>query len=442
MSRPLKLLSRAFLEVPLLAGAFLVLCGTVLALNTVDMVLDYRTAVELKAALIAKDMLRAEAAANTGTRFVARYRVALPEGQVLEAEEDLPRAVWEARGLGSEHTVLYHPSSGRILPNTGGDKAGVALMGAIGLLLLAGGGLLAGAPARGVLERLRIAGAGMPAQAEVLDVFQTSTSVNRVILWRLRYGYRDASGCRHEGESGFLWPAEAARWKSGSLGEIRYDPQRPAGSVWLDRAPGEAEAPSPRPAAWIGAKLRLLLRWSVRLAIFFLALFAAAVLAELVPQVKLAAAWIDAHRDALLVATLGAALAGIFLLVGSVIVMLMEGGEAMDHTGVENQLRGMRDAQSLPYAARASTYRLLGLGAGRAGHEEFRIADFRAAIARGALLRDPVWRRRACAAGGATLMFFGVFGTMIVLTPLAMRLLLAGVVLYAVARVVWAFVRA
>lgn len=442
MSLRLRVLSHAFREVHFLAGVFLAICGTVLALNAADTALDYRNALELKGALIAKDMVRADAESKKGTRFVARYRVALPDGQTLDAEEDLPRTDWEARALGSAHTVLYLPSSGKTLSNATGDRVAVAIMGAIGLVLLVSGSLLARTPARRLLERLRIAGSGAPAQAAVLDVFQTSTAVNRVILWQLRYRYRDATGAEHEGESELLRPEEAARWQPGAVAEILYDPQRPAGSVWLGRAPGEAQAPLPEIGARLGSGLRTLARWAVRLGLFFFALLAAGVAAELVPELKLAGAWIEARRDELLVATIGAALAGIFLLVGSVIVMLMEGGEPMDHTGVENQLRSMRDAQNLPYTSRLSAYRLFGKGAGASGHDEFRIADFRRALAGGAVLRDPVWRRRACAAAGAVLMFFGIFGVMIVVTPLALKLLLAAVVLYAALRTAWAFVRA
>ena len=315
-------------------------------------------------------------------------------------------------------------------------------MGAIGLVLLGGGFLLARAPARRLLERLRVARSGTPASATVLDVYQTSTAVNRVILWQLRYRYRSPGGIELEGESELLRPEEAAAWRAGAEGEILVDPDRPEASVWLGRAPGEAQTPSPGPATWLWSKLRTLLRWTVRLGLFFVALFAAAVAAELVPELKLADAWIEARRDELLIATIGAAVAGIFLLVGAVILMLMEGGEPMDHTGVENQLRSMRDAQNLPYASRVSVYRLFGRSAGASGHDQFKLAEFRRAIASGAALSDPVWRRRAGAAAGGLLVFLGVFGVMIVVTPLALKLLLAAVVLYGLLRLAWGFARA
>ena len=265
MSLRRELVSRAFRDVHLLAGAFLAFCGTVLVLNAADMALDYRDALELKAALIAKDMVRADTESRKGTRFVARYRVLLPDGQTHEAEEDLPRADWEARAIGSEHTVLYLSSSGKTLPGAASDRAGVAIMGAIGLVLLGGGLLLARAPARRLLERLRVARSGTLASAIVLDVFQTSTAVNRVILWQLRYRYRSPGGTELEGESELLRPEEAAAWRAGAEGEILVDPDRPEASVWLGRAPGEAQAPSPGAATWFWSKLRTLLRcWQER----------------------------------------------------------------------------------------------------------------------------------------------------------------------------------
>ena len=69
------------------------------------------------------------------------------------------------------------------------------------------------------------------------------------------------------------------------------------------------------------------------------------------------------------------------------------------------------------------------------------VAELVRALANGAVLRDPVWRRRACAALGALLMFLGVFGAMIVVVPLALKIVLAGVMLYCVVRVAWALKR-
>lgn len=442
MSLRLELVSRAWRDVHLLAGAFLLFCGAVLSGTALDMALDYRSAIELRAVVIGKEMLRADAEKKQATRFMARYRVALPSGEAIETEEELPRPAWEARAIGSEQALLYLPAQGRALPSAGGERIGAAIMGAIGLVLLVGGALLARAPARRLRELVRLAGRGRAASAEVLDVFQTSMALNRVILWRLRYRYDDPSGTPHERDSELLRPAEAQAWPAGSVGAILYDPERPATSVWLGREPGTASAPWPELGDRLWAKLRTPGRWVLNLGLFFAALVAATVLAELVPGLKAVDAWIAARREELLIVTIAGSAGGIFLLVGAVIVMLMEGGEPMDHTAVENQSRAMRDARRLPYAWRASSYRLFGRGAGAAGHDQFSLMELKGAFASGALLRDPVWRRRGCAAAGGLLIFLGVFGLMIVVAPLALKLLLAAVVLYALARVAWAAVRA
>ena len=52
------------------------------------------------------------------------------------------------------------------------------------------------------------------------------------------------------------------------------------------------------------------------------------------------------------------------------------------------------------------------------------------------------WRILFVMAGGAILAFFGIFGMLIVVSPPALKILCAGVVLYVLARMSWAFSRA
>lgn len=438
----LALVRRAFRDVQLIAGVFLVFCGGALALTAAGIALDYHRAIEVQGILTAKELVRADGEKNRATRFVARYRVALPGGGTHEAEEDLPREVWESRQVGATHPVLYLPSERRALKPGRGERESAAIMGLIGLGLLIGGTLAARRPAARLVARLQTIRRGVPADATVLDVWQTSTAVNRVILWQLRYKYRDASGAEHEAESELLWPTEAERWGAGASAAVLYDEAHPGNSVWLGRAPGEMPAPAPSLAALPLNAARAAWPWVRNLGLFFIALFAAAVIAELFPALKAFDAWIETRRGELLVLTLGASVGGIFTLVGAVIALLMARGEPMDRTGVENHLRSMRDAQNLPSAWRASSYRLFGRGSGVSGHDEFKLADFRRAIASGAVLHEPLWRRRAFAALGALLILLGISGTLIVVTPLALKLLLAAGVLYTLLMIGRGFVRA
>ncbi len=423
------------------AGALLLAAGVVLALTAAGAALEYRDAVALRGVVTGKTLVRADREKNRSTRFVARYRIDLPGGETVETEEDLPRAKWEALGVGDEHPVRYLVAQRKALPPPGSDAwVGNVIMGAIGLPLALVGGLTLRRPLRTVLDRMRLLERGTAATATVSDVFQTSTAVNRVILWQLRYRYRDSAGIEHESASDLMMPDEAAEWQPGASGPILYDPRRPATSAWLGRHAEPEEGPAL--GVRIVLKVRWLLGWVLRLALFFAALFVAGVIGELVPGLKELEAWMTTEQTPLLVATVGATIAGIFMLVGAVIVMVMEGGEPMSHTDIENQQRSIRDAAAGPRAWRASTYRLFGHGAGASGHDEFSFVELKRAAASGAVLRDPVWRRRVAAACGGMLIFLGLFGSFIVITPLALKLLLAAAVLYALARIAWGLARA
>jgi Protein of unknown function (DUF3592) len=436
--RKIALLTGALRDILLPVGGLCLFAGVTLALTAGQAALEYREAIELQGVVVGKELVRATREQERGTQFVLRIRASLPDGGVVETEEALERKAWEARAVGDAHRVLYLPGKRKTLAPAGSNQfAGYVIMGAVGGVLAILGAALLRRPIGRVFARRRLLAQGAQATASVSEVFQTSTAVNRVILWQLRYRYRDAHGAEHEAESDLMTPGEAAAWRAGESGPILYDPARPASSVWL----GSAAEPAVRQSqAWSAAKR--LARWVFNLALFFAALFAAAVIGELVPELKTADAWLAGQRTPLALAAAGAALLGLFLLIGAVIAMLMEGGEPMGRTDIENQQRVLRDAMQGPQTWRMSTYRFFGAGAGSSGHDEFPLRELKLAIASGAILGDPVWRRRLCAVCGGMLIFLGVFGAFIVLAPLALKLLLAAVVLYVLVRIAWAFARA
>ena len=148
------------------------------------------------------------------------------------------------------------------------------------------------------------------------------------------------------------------------------------------------------------------------------------------------------QRTPLLYATGGAAFLGLFLMLGAIISLIMKRGTPLDHTGVENLQRSVRDAQMMQRVWRTSTYRILGATAGAQADDAFSFAELKGAFRSGAIWREGLWRARLCAFVGAALLFFGIFGLAIVLSPLALKLLLAAVVLYAVVRTTGGLVRA
>jgi hypothetical protein len=188
--------------------------------------------------------------------------------------------------------------------------------------------------------------------------------------------------------------------------------------------------------------LRDFLKLLYRIAVALVLVFCAAVLAELLPGLKPLDAWMLGNELLLLAITGGTAAFGVFLLLGSVLSLLMQGGAPMSHGEIENHQRSMRDSFAGPQAWRASSYRLLGRGAGSQGHDEFSFSQLKAAFASGAVLRTPLWRRRVCAICGGMLMFFGVFGVVFVLAPMPVKLIVGAAVAYACVRIAWGMARA
>ena len=175
-------------------------------------------------------------------------------------------------------------------------------------------------------------------------------------------------------------------------------------------------------------------RMAVKVAVVLVLVFVAAVIVELAPPLQRLDQWMLTTETFLLVGNIAVIAIGLLLLIGSVVSLLMDSGTPMDHADIENQARSMRDAEAGPRAFRASSYRLCGKGAGSQGHDEFSFAQLKAAYSGGTLLRTPVWRRRLVAMIGAMAMFIGIVGLVLVISPMALKLLVAGVFLYAVIR--------
>jgi hypothetical protein len=114
-------------------------------------------------------------------------------------------------------------------------RTGEYLFVIVGLLITAVGGTLS----RKALQRIRIElhlrREGLTAQGEVLAVEETSFRYNRRVQWKIRYRYVDRMGEEHRGSSGYLEPEEAAEWKAGDVGVVRFDPRRPSRSIWIGR---------------------------------------------------------------------------------------------------------------------------------------------------------------------------------------------------------------
>jgi hypothetical protein len=312
----------------------------------------------------------------------------------------------------------------------------------LGAVLFVVGMLVVRGPVRRLLDLIRLTGSGTAGTATVTSSFETSTAVKGIPFWRLRYRYRDANGTEHEGESDFLTLKEAAAWRPGASGPILYDAARPATSAWLGRHAAEPDPAAPGLGARMWARLMDLARWVIRIAVVLAAIFVAGVIGELVPALKGLDAWMAVRQVPLMYVTGGTALLGLLVMMGGIISLIIERGKALDHTGVENVARSVRDGLAVPRIWRTSTYGIRGKTVGAEAHDQFTFAELKDAFRSGVLFSERHWRRRLLIMCGGTLMFFGIFGAAIVYTPLALKILLAAAVVYAVMRTTWGLIRA
>ena len=156
------------------------------------------------------------------------------------------------------------------------------------------------------------------------------------------------------------------------------------------------------------------------LAVFFGALFAAAVVVELVPALQDLEAWMEDRQFELLLVTGGLAACGVTLLVGSVLMMMMD-----DDTSIGQPSSG-KARQSRRWAVA----------------REFSFRELKDAVSSGAAFRSRAWTRPFGAACGALLILVGVPGVIIVVAPMALKLLVTGVLGYALVRLGWGLAKA
>jgi hypothetical protein len=166
----------------------------------------------------------------------------------------------------------------------------------------------------------------------------------------------------------------------------------------------------------------------------------AIVLSEL-PGVKQAGQTIDDYREPLLAATIGLAALGFAVFMGGVLSMLMASGTAMTHEEIESAISQRRGAGQ-PFTFRASAHRVFGTAEGQQATNEASFAGVKDAWRTSEWRRDTHWRRFFVIGTGAVMLFYGIFGIILVVGPTHIKVLVAGVMAYGTAMSVWGFARA
>jgi hypothetical protein len=172
------------------------------------------------------------------------------------------------------------------------------------------------------------------------------------------------------------------------------------------------------------ADMKLLIQIATGLGLVFVA----AVLAEL-PPVRTAAGWIHEREWSLIIGTGSLGVLGFTLMMGGILKLLMDRDESLSQPEVEDVERSVRMAAQ-PVTWRASSYKIR-QAAGRGGSESFKLAELKTAWKSGAVWHDPVWKRRVITTIGALMLTVGLFGSFVVMGPPWIKVLLGGLLLYA-----------
>ena len=224
-------------------GGIWLLVGVVMLVVGTGMAFEERSwnseAIRTTGIVLTKDIVPADS--DSSTQYRVRFRFPTDDGTTAEGDQAVSVEIWEGLTERGPVTVHYRPSSptsARLDPGSG--LLGPAIFLVFGVVLGGVGGVLVLRAVRGLMRARRMLRSGVDAEGTVTGVEQTNVSFNRRPQFRVRYRYRDRDGKEHVGDSGYLDWELATSWNEGDRVSIRYDPRRPAESLWV----GRIETPS------------------------------------------------------------------------------------------------------------------------------------------------------------------------------------------------------
>jgi hypothetical protein len=206
--------------------------------------------------------------------------------------------------------------------------------------------------------------------------------------------------------------------------------------VRANRRPVAAAAaiPGPEPVLHVAPSTRA--RRALATVAFLAGVLLVIGVAEAVPPLVRLGAWTDAHRGPLLLAAGILAGAGFVLFMGAVLHMVLTAGRPMSRAEVAALKARTRLLDLGPAIARGAAGRVAGDAAGASGEETFTLAEVKAAHRARAWRVSPTWRRRFTFLVGAALLTLGLMGVALALSPVGLKLVIAGFLLYGIVRTV------
>ncbi|MGZ5092372.1 MAG: hypothetical protein ACXWIP_14350 [Burkholderiales bacterium] len=187
-----------------------------------------------EAIVLDRSLQKADFDRNPSTRYLIRYRFTTAVGEGVEQTREVPVEEWERLEPGSALKIRFLPdTSDPARVSEASSWPAVASFSALGLILVGVGAPLIVLAVREILRQSRVWRTGTTVSAVVTAVAPSSTRINGVQQWEIRYAFTDTNGRRHEGCSNCTPQDEAKQWHRGDRGQARFDPDSTGSSVWL-----------------------------------------------------------------------------------------------------------------------------------------------------------------------------------------------------------------
>ena len=201
----------------------------------------------IDALIIDKSLQKANFDTNPSTHYLVRYRFATPTPTGTQVEETKVVSVeeWERLAPGGIFKIRVLPgaqSESRVSQDS--NWPFVAVFATLGLILIAVGAALLVLAVREIGRQRRLWRTGTTVPAIVTSVAPSSTTINGVRQWEIRYAYTDASGRSHKGQSNTMPEPEAKKWRNGDRASARFDPNATDSSIWLGNSASATETGS------------------------------------------------------------------------------------------------------------------------------------------------------------------------------------------------------
>jgi hypothetical protein len=184
--------------------------------------------------VVSKEMRRATKDQSTSYRVT--YRFTTPHERVVEGHSSVSRDTWEALTEEGPVAVRYlpqDPTTNRLEGES--DWLFALIFLGFGCVFAPVGGVLVLKDVRRLRMERRLLQSGLVTEGTVTEVTESHLRVNRRTLWVIHYRYQDHLGRPHEGQSGYLDAEEAAMWRNGDTGTVRFDRHHPGHSLWIER---------------------------------------------------------------------------------------------------------------------------------------------------------------------------------------------------------------